>query len=122
MPTSQDLTMPALLTQLAHELSALQRMAADMENAVDDMIEHHAGVLDARSIQNLQLLDIVSQTLQALATFASNASTLASPDWRMDGVAATAGIKLASLAQRLAHGSGTAGKAHVDSYELFSDG
>jgi hypothetical protein len=119
---AQDLALRALLKQLAHELGALQLMAADMEASVDDMIERHAGVLDARSIQNLQLLDILNQTLLALATFAGNAATLSAPDWTLDGKAATSGLKLASLAQRLAKGAGTASKTEADSYELFSDG
>lgn len=118
----RDLPVTTLLTQLAHELGALQLMAADMESSVDDMIERHAGVLDARSIQNLQLLDILNQTLLALATFSANTAALASHDWTVDGRAATSGIKLASLAQRLAKGGGSAGKATAEAYELFSDG
>ena len=117
-----ELPLPTVLTQLSHELGALQLMAADMEATVDDMIERHAGVLDARSIQNLQLLDILNQTLLALSHFAVNTGDLASPGWVVDGRAATAGLKLASLAQRLARGAGTAGKPPADSYELFSDG
>ena len=115
------LPMPVLMQQLAHELGALQLMAADMEASVDDMIERHAGVLDARSIQNLQLLDILNQTILALATFAGNVAALSSADWRIDVKAATADLKLASLAQRLAKGGTAAGKAQADSYELFSD-
>jgi hypothetical protein len=120
--TPRELAVTALLTQLAQELGALQMMAAEMESSVDDMIERHAGVLDSRSIQNLQLLDIVNQTLLALATFSANAASLASPDWTLDASAATADIKLASLAQRLSNGGGTASRAAADAYELFSDG
>jgi hypothetical protein len=122
MAASQELALPVLLTQLAHELGALQLMAADMESSVDDMIERHSGSLDARSIQNLQLLDILNQSLLALAAFSANAAAIASPDWKVDPVAATAGIKLASLAQRLAKGAGGAGKMQAETYELFSDG
>ena len=120
--------LPALLRQLANELGALQLMAADMESSVDDMIERHAGVLDARSIQNLQLLDILNQTLLALSSFAECTASLASPSWTVDGRAATAGLKLASVAQRLAKGAGGAAAAvrppvpEADSYELFADG
>lgn len=128
-----ELAMPALLKQLAHELGALQLMAADMESSVDDMIERHAGVLDARSIQNLQLLDILNQTLLALSTFAEHAAELSSPDWRVDARAATSALKLASLAQRLAKGGAPSGAvaavpplhaaaAEAEAYELFSDG
>ena len=124
-PSAQQdhqLAMPVLLGQLAHELGALQLMAADMEASVDDMIERHAGVLDARSIQNLQLLDILNQTLQALSAFAGTAATLAQPHWTVDGQAATAQLKLVGLAQRLARGAGSPGKAEADCYELFADG
>ena len=117
-----ELPMSALLRQLARELGALQLMAADMESSVDDMIERHAGALDARSIQNLQLLDILNQTLQALSAFADDTAALVPPEWTVDGAAATAHLKLASLAQRLSKGSGAAGKATADAYELFSDG
>jgi hypothetical protein len=115
------LPLPTLLQQFAHELGALQLMAADMEASVDDMIERHAGVLDARSIQNLQLLDILNQTLLALSSFAANTAQLSSPDWSVDGRAATAQLKLASLAQRLAKGGVTPAKASSEVYELFSD-
>lgn len=114
------LPLPVLLSQLSHELGALQLMAADMEATVDDMIERHAGVLDARSIQNLQLLDILNQTLLALAQFARNTAGLASPDWKVEGLAAVHGITLASLAQRLARGAGHAVKDETESYELFT--
>jgi len=120
--TSHDIALPTLLGQLSTELGALHLMAADMEATVDDMIERHAGVLDARSIQNLQLLDILNQTLLALSHFATNAADLASPGWAVDAREVTAGIKLASLAQRLARGSGHVGKLQADSYELFADG
>jgi len=121
-----DITHPIelskLLTQLSHELGALQLMAADMEATVDEMIERHAEVLDARSIQNLQLLDILNQTLLALSRFAFNAASLAPQGHLVDGVAAVGGIKLASLAQRLARGSGHATAPESGAYELFSEG
>ena len=116
-----ELPLSQLLSQLSHELGALQLMASDMEATIDDMIERHATVLDARSIQNLQLLDILNQTLLALARFAANTATLAPPAWQLDGLATVHGIRLASLAQRLAQGAGQAHCAEGDSYELFSD-
>ena len=92
----------------------------DMEATVDDMIERHATVLDARSIQNLQLLDILNQTLLALARFAANTAALSAPEWQVDGAAAATGLTLASLAQRLARGTGQAVRDEAESYELFS--
>lgn len=117
-----EISLPALFAQLSHELAALQRMAADMEATVDDMVERHPGMLDARSIQNLQLLDILNQTLLALAQVAANAAALASPGWQVDGQASVAGLTLAGLAQRLSRGTGHALRTQDDVYELFSDG
>jgi hypothetical protein len=116
-----QLAMPDLLQQLARELAELQEMVAEMESAVDDMIERQAGTLDARSIRNLQLLDILSQTLSALSAFAGLTAALSSADWRVDAGAATAGLKLASLAQRLARGAAAEEQEDADSYELFGD-
>lgn len=123
MPTDhppQPMPLAALLTQLSHELGALQLMAADMEATVDDMIERHAGVLDARSIQNLQLLDILNQTLLALAQFSANAAALAARDWQIDGAAAVSSITLASLAQRLSRAAGETGRGDAGAFEMFS--
>jgi hypothetical protein len=117
-----QLPLSVLLNQLSLELGALQLMAADMEATVDDLIERNAGVLDARSIQNLQLLDILNQTLLALAQFAANTAALASPGWQVDGQSAVSGLKLASLAQRLSRGAGHAVTVQDEVYELFSDG
>ena len=119
MAEQSSLPMAQLLAQLSHELGALQLMAADMEATVDDMIERHAGVLDARSIQNLQLLDILNQTLLALSRFAANTAGLAPPHWQVDGSSTVAGITLASLAHRLARGAGQAARPEEESYELF---
>ncbi|MFN4143366.1 hypothetical protein [Aestuariivirga sp.] len=116
-----QLSMPELLEQLARELAALQAMVAEMEGAVDDMIERQSGMLDSRSIRNLQLLDILSQTLAALSAFAGLTASLSSADWRVDAGAATAGLKLASLAQRLARGAVREEEETADAYELFGD-
>ena len=121
IPAAQSLPLAALLTQLSQELGALHLMAADMEATVDDMIERHAGVLDARSIQNLQLLDILNQTLLALARFAANAAALSPRHWEVDGTAAVSDIRLASLAQRLARAAGEGESAMpAGACELFT--
>lgn len=118
-----DVGLPNLLRQMARELESLQLMAANMESSVDDMIERHAEVLDTRSMQNLQLLDIMNQTLQALSVFADVTASLASPHWVVDAEAATAQLKLASLARRLARGVDHThdAVAEADDYELFGD-
>lgn len=122
-PAIHEVALPVLLRQLARELESLQAMAANMEMSVDDMIERHAEVLDTKSMQNLQLLDIMNQTLSALSVFADVTASLASPHWAVDAEAATAQLKLASLAHRLARGAGHTPQPadDGDDYELFGD-
>ena len=117
---SVTLPVPALLRQLAHELEALQRMSAEIETAIDEVIERESATLDATSMRKLQLLDILNQSLVALSTFAGRAAALAAPAWRIDGAAAAADIRLAGLAQRLAAGGGDASLSD-DGVELFLD-
>lgn len=110
----------ALLRQMAGELRQLGDMVSLMETSVDEMIERHAGALDASSIRNLQLLDILGQTLSALSVFSDVTATLARDDWMVDAGAATGSLKLASLARRLAgepadHAPDEAG------YEMFTE-
>lgn len=121
--SANDVALPVLLRQMARELEALQAMAADMETSVDDMVERHGEVLDTKSMQNLQLLDIMNQTLAALSLFADVTASLASPLWAVDAEAATAQLKLASLAHRLAKGIDHKPEAAAgsDDYELFGD-
>jgi hypothetical protein len=123
LASPHDVGLPVLLRQMARELESLQLMAANMETSVDDMIERHAEVLDAKSMQNLQLLDIMNQTLAALSVFADVTASLASPQWAVDAEAATAQLKLASLAHRLAKGVAPQAvlTAEPDDYELFGD-
>ena len=116
------LPVPALLRQLAQELEALQHMSAEIETAIDEVIERQTGTLDASGMRKLQLLDILNQSLVALAAFAAGAAALASPAWRIDGAAAAADLRLAGLAQRLSSGGGDAGAAPDNGVELFRDG
>ena len=120
-----SLAVPVLFHQLGHELLNLRAMVSRMEASIDGIIENHAGTLDAESIRNLQLLDIVGQTLNALAVCCGSASTLASADWIVDGKTVTEGLTLANLASRLARG--IAGGDDTDqqassAYKMFSDG
>jgi hypothetical protein len=110
-----------LLAQLALELSALQSMADEIETSVGQLLGREEAVLDARGIQNLQLLDILNQSLRALSTCCANAARLAAPAWTIDGTAIIGGIELACIAQRLAgHGTHTS-PAGEDGCEMFTE-
>lgn len=118
------LQMSALLRQLGRELASLQDMTSRLEASIDEIIERHAGAFTPETIRNLQLLDIVGQTLSALSLCCGTAAPLADPRWIINGRTATAGLPLASLAARLARGAregGDNGEQADGGYEMFGD-
>jgi hypothetical protein len=108
-----------LLTRLAQELSTLQSIADEIETSVGQLLERDDAAITARGVQKLQLLDILNQSLGALSTFCTNAAARAAPEWTIDAAAATRGIVLTRLAERLA---GESPRASEDGWELFPEG
>ncbi len=109
-----------LLAQLALELSTLQSMADEVETSVAQLLGREDAALDARGIQNLQLLDILNQSLRALSTCCANAARLAGPAWTIDGSAVIGGIELACIAQRLAGRDAVTGTDSEGGCEMFT--
>lgn len=99
--SSANLGVGDLLTRLSAELSALRAMTAEVEGAVGELMAGGDGPPVTARLQALQLLDILNQSLAALATVCANGGALAAEDWRIDGAATTANLPLAGLTQRL---------------------
>jgi len=93
--------MADLLSRLAAELRSLQAMTAEVEHALGDVITLQGG-LDAARLRTLQHLDLVNQSLRALAGVCSDCADGASPDWTLDATLILAKLPLAALARRLA--------------------
>ena len=109
-----------LLTRLSAELSTLRAMTVEVEGAVGTLIAGEKGAPPAQLLQPLQRLDILNQSLGALAGVCASAGALAPAGWMIDGAAAMAGLPLAGLAQRLSGVDDPAAQIHED--EFFQAG
>ena len=122
--SGEGLQVETVLTQMAEEIRHLARMVGAMEGSVDEIIERFSGALEPRIIRDIQLIDVVGQTLHALASFTANAAKQAEPGWRIDGASAAVGLTLAGLARRLTAGdveTGPPAEAASGDFELFGE-
>lgn len=90
-----------LLSQMGVELKRAAATLADIELAVG-LVVTAAGRADARMLVELQAIDHLHQTLQALAEFASDIAADAPEDWQIDVDGVARSLKLDALAKRLA--------------------
>jgi hypothetical protein len=103
--TTDGLPMEIVLSQMAGEIRHLATLVGAMESSVDEIIERFSGALEPRIIRDIQLIDVVGQTLHALSSFTENAAGQAQSSWRIDGARAASGLTLAGLARRLTAGA-----------------
>lgn len=118
MTTVPMLGVGDLLARLASELLSLQAMTAEIEEALGDLLQ--SARLEAGPLRTLQHLDLLNQSLHALADVCSSSAALAPADWAVDAAKATGNVPLADLARRLAGGPAATPAEHGD--ELFTGG
>ena len=93
----------SVLNGLARELAAAQEMALDLQVTVAALIAP-AGNAPVDVLFRLQDLDLLSQTLKDLSTFAAAIGADMPEGWKIDTAAATRALHLRGLASRLATG------------------
>ncbi len=121
---ADGLPVETVLSQMAEEIRHLGKLVTAMEGSVDEIIERFSGILEPRIIRDIQLLDVVGQTLHALSAFTENAARQSDPAWRIDGATAAAGLKLSGLARRLTAGGTEAAAPEQEGsgdFEFFGD-
>lgn len=91
------------LGAMARELAAAQEMALDLQITVAELVAR-SGPMPGDVLFRLQELDLLSQTLKDLSTFAAALGTTAPESWKIDTAAATRELHLRDLAVRLATG------------------
>jgi hypothetical protein len=93
---------PELLTRLSHEVRMLSDSVVDVQDLIGNL--DVAGAFGgSHSLYELQCLDRISQSLEAVSACLGGASKLSSADWKINVAEASRGIKLAELCARL-HG------------------
>jgi hypothetical protein len=92
---------PEVLTSVSHEIRLLSDGVNDLQGLISNLVV--AGAFDGgQSVYELQTLDRISQSLDALSDYLGGASKLALPEWKIDVVEASRGVKLAEICDRLA--------------------
>jgi hypothetical protein len=114
---SDDVPMADLIDRMAAEFLDLSSVAESLQG-LPQRFDH----LDSGEIELLQGMDLLSQRLQGLASFAQALATLVPRDWQLDVAPAAAVITLSDLQNRLAGSCRLPGippRAHDDELDLF---
>lgn len=89
-----------IVDQLAAELRLLGKTLGEVERAVEFLIAASKQP-DLRAIHGLQTIDLLGQSLLALATFTAELSPQIPRHWQLDVEHATRSVTLSAIAERL---------------------
>ncbi len=96
----ERVAVPEILRTVSDEVRMLSDSAGDLQNLISNLVV--AGAFGgSHSIYELQNLDKLCQSLEAVADFLSGLAKGASADGKLDVVAASGTVKLADVCERL---------------------
>jgi len=91
---------PEILTTLSHEVRVLSDGVNDLQDLIGNLVV--AGAFGGSpSLYQLQCLDRISQSLDAISDYLGGISKLSSSDWKIDVAEASRSVKLAEVSERL---------------------
>jgi hypothetical protein len=91
---------PEVLTTLSHEVRVLSDSVNDLQDLIGNLVV--AGAFGgSQSLYELQCLDRLSQSLDAVSNYLGGISKLAKPEWKIDVSEALSSVKLADVSERL---------------------
>jgi hypothetical protein len=91
---------PEVLTTLSHEVRVLSDSVNDLQDLIGNLVV--AGAFDGSpSLYELQCLDRISQSLDAISDYLGGISKQSSGEWKIDVAEASRGVKLAEVSERL---------------------
>ena len=89
-----------VLTTLSHEVRVLSDSVNDLQDLIGNLVV--AGAFGgSQSLYELQSLDRLSQSLDAVSNYLIGISKLAKPEWKIDVSEALKSVKLADVSERL---------------------
>jgi hypothetical protein len=89
-----------VLTTLSHEVRVLSDSVNHLQDLIGNLIV--AGAFGgSQSLYELQCLDRLSQSLDAISSYLGGISKLARPEWKIDVSEALSSVKLAEVSERL---------------------
>ena len=90
-----------VLLAVASEVADLAAAADSLQELVGSLLSDPLAMIDARAVEQGQVLDSIVQRLQGLQTFLGALAPAVSPEWSVDPREAADLLLLASLAQKL---------------------
>lgn len=91
---------PEVFTKISHEIRMLSDGINDLQELISNLVV--AGAFGgSHSLYELQSLDRISQSLDAISDYLGGASKLSSQDWKIDVAEASRCVKLAEISDRL---------------------
>jgi hypothetical protein len=91
---------PEVFTKISHEIRMLSDGVNDLQELISNLVV--AGAFGgSHSLYELQSLDRISQSLDAISDYLGGASKLSSQDWKIDVAEASRCVKLAEISDRL---------------------
>jgi hypothetical protein len=95
-----DVPMARVMAQVGAELRVLGQTLGAVEHAVA-LVVAASPTADPRALHGLQTIDLLGQSLVALAQFAEELAPRIPSSWEIDVEQAVRGVTLAALAERL---------------------
>ncbi|MBN9291970.1 MAG: hypothetical protein J0H36_12890 [Hyphomicrobium denitrificans] len=91
---------PEVLMTVSDEIRMLSDGVNDLQELIGNLVV--AGAFGgSHSLYELQSLDRISQSLEAISDYLGGASKISSPDWKIDVAEASRCVKIAEMSDRL---------------------
>jgi hypothetical protein len=107
-----------VLQAMASELSQMAQVSDRLQLLISAALVAD-GAANAEHMREFQAIDLLVQRLHGTAIFTECLAAIASPDWRIDALAAAAAVPLSDLARRLGGESDAPARpGHADDGDL----
>lgn len=92
--------MPEVIATVSHEVRLLADGVNDLQEVIGKLVSAGA-ISGSSSLYELQSLDRISQSLDAISDYLGGVSKLSSQEWKIDAAEASRCVKLAEVSDRL---------------------
>ena len=110
-------SLPDILATVSHEVRLLADSAGELQNLLGNLV-FTVGAGGSSALYDLQALDRLSQSLEAMSDFVGELAKLSPPDWKIDATAASHAVGLAELGRRL-NGAACIAEEATGDFEFF---
>lgn len=92
--------LPEVVATVSHEVRLLADAMNELQEVVGKLVSS-GQISGSGALYELQSIDCISQSLDAISDYLGGISKLASPEWKIDAAEASRCVKLAEMSDRL---------------------